>query len=101
MAKKLISTNPCPVTSTLDLGTVQPGERVGDIAGFCNWGAGQVTASLTNDNSGGLFTGFTLGVYDVDCSPGGGGGVVGTVVSFPLHHNARWSRSQSATAPSR
>jgi hypothetical protein len=74
MAKKLISTHPCPVASTLDFGTVQPGETVGDIAGVCNWGASQVTAALTHDNSGGLFTGFTLGVYDVDCSPGGGTG---------------------------
>src|SRR5262252_6118501 len=59
--------------NTLDFGTVRPGNTVGDMAGL-PWGTGQVTAAIVNDNSGGLFTGLTLGVYDVDCSPPGGGG---------------------------
>ncbi len=66
---------PCLLPSTLDFGAVHPGNKVGDIAGVCNWPrSGQVTATITNDNSGGLFTGFTLAVYDVELSDSGGGG---------------------------
>jgi hypothetical protein len=58
-------TIPCLLPSVLDFGLVAPGENPGGMAGVCNWKtAGHVTARF-NDHSGGLFTGFVLGVYDV------------------------------------
>jgi hypothetical protein len=67
---------PCLVPSTLDFGAVRPGNNPGGMAGVCNWPrAGQVTAALVNDTSGGLFQGLSLGVYDVEITlPGGGPG---------------------------
>lgn len=66
---------PCLLPSVLDFGAVQPGNKAGGAAGICNWPrADQVTATIVNDNSGGLFTGFELGVYDVELVPGGGTG---------------------------
>lgn len=69
-----MSAIPCLVPSVLDFGLVRPGEKPGGMAGVCNWPTAQlVTASITNDNSGGLFTGFALGVYNVQIDDTGDG----------------------------
>jgi hypothetical protein len=51
----------------LDFGTVQPGGKAEATAGICNWPvAAQITAALTNDTSGGLFSSLSLTIYNVE-----------------------------------
>ena len=62
---------PCLVPDTIDFGAVAPSQKIGGIGGVCNWArSGQVKAQLMNDTSGGLFTDFMLGVYDVESVAG-------------------------------
>ena len=82
---------PCLIPDSLDFGVTPFGEKVGRIGGVCNWkGSAQITAAIKNDNSGGLFTNFSLGVYDVEASdPGDGGG--------PPHRPLTWQLVATAT----